>query len=419
MPVFTYLARDDSGRPVEGEVTAASEMDAARALRSEGKFIVRVERKGAAKPGRLRVRGDPDVKSGQAVRRKPGAFGEKFRADDVIFFTNQLAVMVDTGVSLTEALEACRHEGNSPRFARALDAVIEQVKGGSEFSAALSEHPKVFSTLYVSLIRASEASGQLAPILTRLADHIERQREMTKKIKGAVTYPIVMCVFAIGVSVFMVSFVLPKFAQIYAGREDSLPVLTRWLLALSDYVTTYGLYALGAMVVGVGGLIWYLRSPAGRWKADGLKLWLPLVGPLYHRSCLARSLRTLGTMIQSGVSMLESIQLTTRVSGNLHYQRLWTQTNERIERGQQVSEALADHREIPRAVVKMLAAGERSGRLGAVMERVALFCESELNAAVKTLTSLIEPAIIVFLGVVIGGLVMALLLPIFTISKVM
>ncbi len=416
MPVFTYLARDDSGKPVEGEVTAASEMDAARALRSEGKFIVRVEPKGARKAGGAKVRGDVPV---QAARRKSSGFGEKFRADDVIFFTNQLAVMVDTGVSLTEALEACRHEGNSPRFARALDAVIEQVKGGSEFSAALSEHPKVFSTLYVSLIRASEASGQLAPILTRLADHIERQRDMTKKIKGAVTYPIVMCVFAIGVSVFMVSFVLPKFAQIYAGREESLPVLTKWLLALSDYVTTFGPYALGVMLVGVAGLIWYLRSPAGRWKADGLKLWLPLVGPLFHRSCLARSLRTLGTMIQSGVSMLESIQLTTRVSGNLHYQRLWKEANERIERGQQVSEALADHREIPRAVLKMLAAGERSGRLGPVMERVALFCESELNAAVKTLTSLIEPAIIVFLGVVIGGLVMALLLPIFTISKVM
>lgn len=407
MAVFAYSARDDSGTLIEGEVTALDRAEAARSIRSEGNFVIRVEPKGQVVSKMKK----------KTSHRNSVSFGEKFKADDVIFFTNQLAVMIDTGVSLADALDACVHDGNSPRFARALDAIIEQVRAGTEFSAALAEHPKVFPGIYVSLVKASEASGQLAPILVRLADHMERQRDMKKKIKGAVTYPLVMSFFAIGVTIFLVAFVLPKFAQVYAGRESSLPFMTKALLDFSDVVVDYGLYALAALILTAGGLFAFFRTEQGRWKAERIKLSLPLVGILYHKSYQSRSLRTLGTMIQSGVSMLDSVQLTKDVCGSLRYERMWNIVNERIERGQQVSEALADQGDIPKSVLKMLSAGERSGRLGPVMERISIFCEAELNAALKTLTSMIEPAIVVFLGVVVGGLVMALLLPIFTISK--
>ncbi|MFQ5501204.1 MAG: type II secretion system F family protein, partial [Phycisphaerae bacterium] len=188
MAVFTYAARDDAGTLVQGDVTATSRDEAARKLRSEGKFIVRVEPKTAAG---VRVRS----KTATAPRRG------KYNPADLIFFTNQMAVMVDTGVSLAEALEASIHEGNSPAFATALDTVIEQINAGTEFSAALAEHPKIFPDLYVSLIKASEASGKMGPILERLAIYLERRHELRKKIKGAITYPIVMCLFALGTTI--------------------------------------------------------------------------------------------------------------------------------------------------------------------------------------------------------------------------
>ncbi len=414
MTAFTYVARDHSGKLVEGDVTAASSADAARLIRNEGRFVVKI-----APKGRAGAKATAKTATGaSAAKALPGA-SKKYRSDDVIFFTNQLAVMIETGVSMSEALEACRHDGNSPRFADALDDIIQRVEGGSEFSAALAEHPKVFPVLYVSLIRASEASGMMAPILRRLAEHLTAQRDMKKKIKGAVTYPIVMFVFAIGVTIFLLTFVLPKFTAIYAGREDKLPVATRTLLGFTDLLMAYGLYVLGVLLAGLGGLFYYLRTPQGRLAFENVKLKIPLLGRMYHKAYLARSLRTLGTMIQSGVSMLDSVQLTSGVCGSPQYEAMWTQVGERLETGKQLSEALSDYPCVPRAVNKMLSAGERSGQLGPVMERVAIFCETELNTAIKTMTSLIEPAIVMFLGVVVGGLVLALLLPIFTISKAM
>jgi len=409
MAVFTYVARDQSGTLVEDEVVAASPAEAARIVRGEGKFIVRVEpktasasrpRAGSAAGGLLHVRA-------------------KHRPEDLIFFTSQLAVMVETGVSLADALEACVHEGNSPRFAAALDAVIEQVTGGREFSAALAEHPDVFPTIYVSLVRASEASGKMGPILERLAQHLESQAVLTRKIKGAVTYPLVMLAFAIGVTVFLMAYVLPKFSNIYAGKEASLPAVTRGLMAFSGGLVTVGPYVGAGLAAAVVGAVLYLRTPAGRWRLELLKLRVPLVGPLFHKTYLARSLQTLGTMIQSGVSVLDGVRLTAAACGSAVYERMWNTVNDRLETGQQISEALADQPNVPKSVNKMLAAGERSGRLGQVMERVAVHCEAELNTAIKTLTSMLEPAIVMFLGAVVGGLVLALLLPIFTISKAM
>lgn len=421
MAVFSYTARDDAGKLVQGDITAASQAEAARAVRSEGKFVVRIEQKDAAPAAKGKARFKETTAAGAApvsVLKKP-LFGEKFNSQDIIFFTSQLAVMVDTGVSLADALDACVHPGNSPRFARALNAIIDKVRGGSEFSSALADHPSVFPNVYISLIKASEASGQLGAILERLAEFLERQRDMKKKIKGAITYPIVMCLFAIGTTIFLVSFVLPRFAEIYAGREDSLPKLTRWLLGFADFMKQYGLYILSGVILTAIFLFYYLRTPAGKWHADMIKLRTPLVGSLFHKSALARSLRTLGTMINAGVSMLDSVTLTTRVCGSLTYERMWTSVRERIERGQQISEALADDPNVPKSVLKMLGAGEKSGRLGVVMEKVANFCEAEMNVAIKALTSLIEPAIVLFLGIVVGGLVLAMLLPIFSISKVM
>jgi type IV pilus assembly protein PilC len=414
MATFAYVARDEAGTLVEGEVRANTTAEAAKVVRSEKKFVVKITPKGSGaatrKPASSATVAGPK-------RAKPGS--NKYKPADLIYFTNQLAVMVETGVGLADALDACTHEDNSPRFAAALASVIESVRGGSEFSAALAQHPRVFAPVYVSLIKSSEVSGMMSEMLKRLAIHLEAQREMTKKIKGAVTYPIVMFVFAIGVTIFLMTFVLPKFTNIYAGREDKIPALTRYLLKFSDNLTAYGLYVLAGLVAAGVGLFMYFRGLEGRMKLERFRLAVPLVGPMFHKNYLARSLRTLGTMIQSGVSMLDAVRLTSTACGSLVYEQMWNTVRERLESGQQLSEALTEYKSIPRAVNKMLGAGERTGQLGPVMERVAIFCESELNVAIKTLTSMLEPAIVMFLGVVVGGLVLALLLPIFTISKAM
>ncbi|MEK6644869.1 MAG: type II secretion system F family protein [Planctomycetota bacterium] len=433
MPAFTYAARDNKGTLVEGQIQAGNPTDAARLLRADGKFPVRVtpastaSRATSAKPSPTKAPPRPQLTTLHAptASPKPAAtggfsFGEKYRADDLIFFTNQLAVLTETGVSLAEALEACEHDGNSPRFARVLHTVIERVENGTDFSAACAEFPRIFSPLYASLIKASEASGMMAPMLRRLANHLEAQRDMAKKIKGAITYPIVMLVFAIGVTIFLMTFVLPKFANIYNGREDKLPKLTKALMAFSGFLTSYGLYLLPALAAISGGLWYYIaHTDDGRRNWETVKLKLPLFGPLFHKTYLTRSLRTLGTMIGAGVSILDGIKLTSGVCGSQHYESLWNTVHNRLQTGQQLSEALTGNPNIPKAVNKMLAAGERGGQLGQVMERVANFCEAELNVSIKTMTSMLEPAIVMFLGTVVGGLVLALLLPIFTISKAM
>ncbi|HUN81768.1 MAG TPA: type II secretion system F family protein [Phycisphaerae bacterium] len=426
MAVFTYAARDSKGALVQGDIQAPSPVEAARLLKGEGKFVVKVSPKAGGKSAAPVVPSAGTSKrvslSAPAKTAAPDVskLGNKYRPDDLIYFTNQLAVLVETGVTLADALDACMHDGNSPGFAKALAAIYEKVQAGSEFSAALSEHPKIFSPMYVSLIKASEASGLMGPLLRRLASHLEAQREMYKKIKGAVTYPIVMFLFAIGVTIFLMTFVLPKFANIYNGREDKLPKLTRYLMAFSGWLTGYGMYIMPAIVVGLIVLIYYvLKVPAGRRLFERVKLNVPMIGPMYHKSYLTRSLRTLGTMIGAGVSMLDGVKLTSGICDSFTYEQMWNEVHERIQTGQQLSDALTDYKQVSKAVNKMLAAGERGGQLGPVMERVANFCDAELSVAIKTMTGMLEPAIIMFLGTIVGGLVLALLLPIFTISKAM
>jgi len=404
MQQFAFVARDASGAMAQGTLAAATAAEAARMLRNEGKFPVRV----APATG----------KAATAAGGTPGLrLRERFRSEDIIFFTGQLMVMVETGVSLADALRCCRGPKNSPAFAKALEKVIEEVEAGSRFSVAMAAHPRVFSPLLVSLIRASEASGAMAVMLQRANEYLVAQRDLAKKIRGAVTYPVAMLMFAAGVTVFLMTFVLPKFAAIYAGREAALPKATRFLLSISGGVREYWPYGLGAVVAIGAGLAYHLRTAKGRRQLDWMKLHIPLVGGMFHRTYLARGLRTLGTMINSGVTMLEAVELTKAASGNAYYEGLWGRVHDELQHGKQLSDVLAEHSFVPQTILQMARAGERSGKLGPVLERVSNYGEAELAVAVKTMTAMLEPIIITVLGSVIGGLVIALLLPIFTISR--
>lgn len=402
MASFAYEIRDVTGGITSGTMSASNLSEAERMLRREGGQVISLH----------------PADDSQEI--EPISFGgnKKIKRDDVIYFATQLAVMVDTGVTLTEALDSIAQQSEHPGMKALLQEVSEDVKAGVEFSTALEKHQKVFGTLFVSLMRASEASGTMGQMLQRVSEYLEQERETIKRIKGAMTYPLCMLSFCVVIVICLLIFVLPRFEKIYAGKSAILPAPTRALLTLSHVLVDYWPYIIVSVIGSAVGLYFYLRTPAGKSMMDSLRIRIPLLGPLYRKACLARSLRSMATMVSSGVSMLEGLDITSRVAGNEEYCKMWDDVSERVKEGCGLSDQLYECDLIPRNIAQMIDAGERTGKLGTVMNRVAKFCEDDLKVAVSTLTSMIEPIMIVIMGLIVGGIAMALLLPVFRLSKV-
>ncbi|NLW87355.1 MAG: type II secretion system F family protein [Planctomycetes bacterium] len=344
---------------------------------------------------------------------------KKVKQDDVIFITTQLAVMIDTGVPLTEALDSIADQTDHTGVKAMISDISNQVKAGVEFSAALEAYPKAFGKLFVALMKASEASGTMGEMLIRGSDYMQQERETRKRVLGAMIYPVCMLSFCMLVVVALLIFVLPRFEKIYAGKDAILPAPTRFLLGLSNSLVTYWPLILGVLAVVIGGGVYYFRTSGGRLIADKLRLTLPLFGGMYRKASLARSLRTMATMVSTGVSMLDGLLITAQSSGNLLYEKLWLDLCDSVKEGSSLSDELAKCDLVPRTITQMISAGERTGRLGDVMVRIAVFCEDDLKVAVKTITTMIEPVMIIVMGLLVGGIAMALLLPVFSVSKIM
>ena len=386
-----------------GTLHAANVSDAANMLKNEGKMVISLQENFAQT-------------SSEEISLSGGI--KKVKKDDVIFLAAQLAVMVDTGVPLSEAMDMIGSQSDHTGMKKLLAEVSQDVKGGIEFSAALEKHPRQFDTLFVSLMRASEASGTMGPMLQRVSDYMEEQRKTRKRIKGAMIYPACMLSFCVVIIICLLVFVLPKFEKIYAGKKAILPAPTRFLLGISHAFTDYWMFILGALVVGVTGMIMYVRTPGGQQALDTFRLRMPIMGGMFRKACLARSLRCLSTMVSTGVSMIEGLDITSRVSGNRHYKALWDKVSEGVQEGSNISEGLIDSPLIPGNVCQMISAGEKSGKLAMVMDRVARFCEEDLKVAIKAITDMIEPAMIIIMGLIVGGIAMALLLPVFKMAKI-
>ena len=401
MPRYAYQIKDRAGRTESGVLSAADLLEASRGFRRDGKVIVSMREETVPAPV-------------QAARRPKG----KVKKDDVIYFASQLAVMVDTGVPLAEALDAIAQPAGSPALQAVVADLAEQVKSGVEFSKAMERHPKVFSQFFIALMRAGEASGTVGQLLQRLSEYMEEERTTRKRLKGALTYPVMMICFCILVVVGMMVFVMPRFQKIYGAKGAVLPAPTRFLLAMSGSLVQYWpFYLLGAVAI-VASAWLYFRSKPGRRVMDGVRIGLPVIGNMYRMTYLARSLRTMATMVSSGVTMLEGLGITAHVAGNCHYRDIWLGLAEGVKEGSTLSEQLRLVKLIPATVSQMIAAGERTGRLANVMNRVAGFCEEELKIASRTVTSMIEPMMIIIMGLLVGGIALALLLPVFSITKV-
>jgi type IV pilus assembly protein PilC len=403
---FAYQARDPKGQLVSGTLAAANMVEATKALRGEGKYIVDI------KPARA-----TDVPTGGVAKQKFGT--PRGTREEVIQFTLQLSVMVDTGVPLSEALHNLAEQKTSPGFQALVTAISKDVQAGKDFSSSLERYPKTFPKFYTSLVRASEASGSMSTILKRLANYQMSQREILKKVKGALIYPAFMFVMSIGVTIFLLTFVLPKFTVIFKQKKAALPLPTQIFMNVSDSLTGHWMWWIIGAAVGAGFSIWFVNQNFGRRFLDHVKIRMPIMGGMFQKLYVSRSLQTIATMISAGVLLLDCLTIVRDVSGNSLYADLWEDVRQKVQSGQQLSEPLLKTNLVPRSVAHMIHSGEKSGELPAVMNRIADYMEEDLATAIKTATQFIEPVMIGFMGALIGSVAIAMLLPILTISKVM
>ncbi|MDY7107970.1 MAG: type II secretion system F family protein [Planctomycetota bacterium] len=405
---FAYRARSGSGEIVTGSMVAASAEEVGSRLRAEGKYVLAVD----DKP----LRSDAPLDAAQ-VRRSEAA--KRVRREDVIAFCQQLAVMLETGVPLAEALDAFCRQTTRREFRAVLEVLRDDIYGGETFSAAMSKWPRVFPRLMISLMKASEASGTMDLMLARIGDYLQKERRTVKQIKGALSYPMFMMGTGLVLSVFLMVFILPRFAKIYEQRAAALPTPTKVLLGISEFLTTQYIY-YGPVLLFVGlGLYLFLRQPAGRRTADWLRLNAPVLSVMYTQLYVTRAARTMATLVPAGVSILDIIDICRGVTNNVCFDGLWDEMEQGVREGRQISDAVSQSPHVPPNVASMIASGERSGQLGDVMERIAEFSEQELDSAVKQVTSYIEPIMVILMGIVVGGVAMALLLPIFKMGNIM
>jgi len=392
---FQYRVRDPLGNTYEGTIEATSLEDATQQLRRNGFQLLEIDE------------ADADV----------GLFPKRVSKSEIIYATAQLAIMVDTGITLSTALGGIIDQESNPTFRKVLSELRDAVEGGEDFSAALSRHPHLFDKTYRALVKASEATGSLGPMLDRIAAYLRKEVETRAKVRAAMAYPMVMMILACGVTLFLLTYVLPKFTPLFKSKGTDLPAPTRVMMAVSDVLLGHWYLWLAAGVLLIVGFLWGKRTEPGRRALDWTKIHLPIVGAMFRKVTISRSIRTLGTMLASGVPVMEAIRLAGEVSGNFYYEQLWRQVLDEVTGGRRICEVLRGNPLFPRVLVQMIASGEETGKLDRVLERVSAYYDSEVETSVKAATSLIEPIMIAVMGVVVGTIGLALLLPIFSLSK--
>ena len=400
MITFKFSANGPGGQSVEGTISADSRAEAVAELRSKKLTIVRMDESGAAKKNKLR--GEIRL-----TRLKPSA-----RKGEVVIFTRQLATMVGAGLSLLESLEVLRDQAESAGMQLCLDTLANEVRGGSDLSAAMEKCPKVFNHLYVSMVKAGEISGQMDVILNRLADYLEAAEELSREIKAAMTYPVISMFLVLAITAFLMIGVVPTFKDVFDSLDAKLPGITQFVLSISDFLRANFLLVIGGTFFAAVSLIMFKKTKQGGLLFDSISLRLPVFGPLFSKVCLARFSRTFATLIRSGVPIMSTLDIVANTSGNQVVSNAVLASRDSVRNGNLLSEPLSTAKVFPPMVVRMIAIGERTGALETLLEKIAEFYDSQVKAQVKALTSLIEPLLISFMGVIVGGVVLAIFAPI-------
>jgi type IV pilus assembly protein PilC len=392
MAVFVYQGRTASGNQ-NGEIEAPDRSAAVGELRRRSILVTKIAEKSAPKMS--------------------FKFGGKVKDKEMAIFTRQFSTMIDAGLPLVQCLNILAEQSESKTLRSVTGQVARHVEAGSTLADALRRHPRTFDDLFTNLVEVGEAGGILDVVLQRLAAYIEKAAALKRKVKAAMVYPCAIIGVALLVVIFMLTFVIPTFAQMFKDLGADLPLPTKIVMLLSDFVRSYILLLIAGMIGAVMALRSYYRTESGRATIDALMLKTPVFGTLVRKVAVARFTRTLGTLVQSGVPILDGLRITARTAGNKVVEKAVLQCRAAVTEGKTLADPLRTSGVFPPMVTQMISVGEQTGALDAMLSKIADFYDDEVDTAVSTLTSLLEPIMIVFLGVVVGGLVVAMYLPIF------
>lgn len=406
MPNYRYQVKGPGGQIQVGVLSADSVQTAATVLRNQGLHILAVNPVGGG------------VQRAQFLEKLADMNAGKPNQKHVLDFTTQLAVMIRAGINLRASLEGIADQTTHRGFRKVINQLRTDVESGKSFSEALARHPKLFGSLYVNMVRASEMSGSFSQMLDRIAGYIAQQIETRKMVVGASIYPGIIGTMAVAVTVFLLTFVLPKFKTVFEGKEDALPGSTKFLMGLSEFLQVQWPYIVaGVFGLGVAGFLALKTEPGGLF-ADRLKLSVPVFKTMFRSLYISRSLQTKGQLINAGVPMLDTLAITGDISGNRLYKAMWKNVYLSVKQGKKISLPLSKTTLLPRAVVQMISAGEESGKLGEVLDEVSVHYAKQLKDQIKACTSLIEPVMIIVMGGIVGFIAMAIILPIFRMSQI-
>ncbi|MDO8603395.1 MAG: type II secretion system F family protein [Candidatus Omnitrophota bacterium] len=397
MPTFKYTAKEINGKTISGVMEYSDKALLIEALRKKDLIIISIE---------------------EVAKRRPASPGGSVKLEEIVIFSRQLATMVDSGIPLVQALDILCEQIEKPAFRAILAKIKDDIETGSSLSDAFARHPAVFSTLYVNMVRAGESSGALDDILDRLAAYLEKASMLQRKVKSSLVYPTVVITMAMLITLVMLLKVIPTFKGIFAMLGGQLPFPTRVLIFVSDTIRGMFIYVVSGVAIAVFALKKYMKTRQGRENFDKMLLYMPILGPLFRKVAVAKFTRTLATLVKSGVPILVSLEIVGKTAGNTVIEKAVESVRTGIKEGENIADPLAKSGAFPPMVVRMIKVGEQTGKLEKMLTKIADFYEDQVDAAVSGLTSLIEPLIIGFLGIVIGGIVIAMFLPVFKLTEI-
>ena len=401
MPIYVWSGKNKKGRVIKGEIEAADERIARVQIKRRNIEVTKLKQK-------------PKDLFENISFMQP-----KITKKDVVIFTRQFSTMINAGLPIVQGLTILAEQAENKSFKKILQQITKDVEGGATLADALQSHPKIFDSLFVGLVAAGEAGGILDTILQRLATYIEKSEKLKSQVKGALVYPAVVVSIAVIVIAVIMIFVIPVFQDLFASVGRALPLPTQIVVDMSDFTKGNIHYMIGGFIIFVWLFRRYYRTKSGRKKIDQLMLKLPIFGEIIKKVAVARFTRTLGTMVSSGVPILDALEITAKTAGNSVVEEIILDARKSIAEGQTIAEPLSENEVFPGMVAQMISVGEATGALDAMLAKIADFYDDEVDAAVAAMTSMLEPLLMLFLGGSIGGLVIAMYLPIFQMAAAM
>ena len=417
MANFQYSALDPKGDQTTGVLSAASEAEAIQQLRAKGLYPTQISEEGKVKGGAKGKAKAAPVKGKGKAKPAKSSLGGRIKPKNLMIFTRQLATLIDSGLPLLRSLTVLEKQEPNPVLRATVSALAENVQGGSTFSESLAQHPKIFNKLYVNMVKAGELGGVLEVVLNRLAEYQEKAQKLKNKIVSAMVYPVIVMFIAVAILVFLMIFIVPKFKEMFTNTDSELPLISKIVFGMSEFflatplfvpnvVFVFILFGLGVFLFNVWG-----RTPGGRIKIDTMKLKMPILGDIQRKSAVSRFSRTLGTLVTSGVPILQALNITRDTAGNVIISRAIEEVHSAVKEGETIVTPLQASGVFPNMVISMVDVGEETGQLPEMLLKVADVYDDEVDNAVTALTSILEPIMIVILALIVGAVVFALFLP--------